>query len=537
MPHDLRLAKSQNDLSANILRYKEYSMIAQHRLQGCKTAMALLKSFSFCMIIAFLLTGCSTAKYLSYTPQNKIAPEKLKKDFILLKKILEANHPSLYWYTPKDSIDLYFDETLQSIHDSLTESQFRIKVAWFLAKIRCGHTTVRPSKEFINYISKHDFNRFPLFLKVWRDSMIVLGSLNRGDSIFKRGTLVTSIEGYSTRELLDSMSQFISTDGYANNFKCQAISFNFPVYYSFAYSIKDSFLVGYIDSTGMQKVTYAKLFKPALDTVKFTEPANKTRPPTHAEKKMISLLGKRSITYDTASNSAYMRIATFSDGKLRSFFAQSFTELKNKNIPNLIIDLRENTGGNISTSINLSRYLKNKPFHLADTVAAINRSLTYGRYIHPSLLYRFVMRLTTHKKADGKFHFSALEKYTYKPYRNLHYNGNVYIVQGGYTFSAAAMFVLNVKGQPNVTVVGEETGGGDYGTSAIHLPSIVLPNSKIQVVLPLYRVVDDHTKPKDGRGIQPDIFIPPSSTAIKQGIDPKLQEVKKLIQQHAAKTN
>ena len=53
-----------------------------------------------------------------------------------------------------------------------------------------------------------------------------------------------------------------------DNFKCQAISFNFPVYYSFAFPIKDSFLISYTDSTGIQKKTYVKLFKPALDTVK-----------------------------------------------------------------------------------------------------------------------------------------------------------------------------------------------------------------------------------------------------------------------------
>ena len=70
----------------------------------------------------------------------------------------------------------------------------------------------------------------------------------------------------------------------------------------------------------------------------------------------------------------------------------------------------------------------------------------------------------------ANFIFSALEKYEYKPYRNLHFNGNIYIVQGGYTFSAAAMFVLNIKGQQNVTVVGEETGGGDYGTTTFIYP-------------------------------------------------------------------
>jgi C-terminal processing protease CtpA/Prc len=117
----------------------------------------------------------------------------------------------------------------------------------------------------------------------------------------------------------------------------------------------------------------------------------------------------------------------------------------------------------------------------------------------------------------------------------LHYNGNVYVVQGGYTFSAAAMFVLSIKEQQNVTVVGEETGGGDYGTTAIHLPTIILPNSKLRITLPLYRIVPDNHKTKTGRGIQPDVFIPPSSVAIKNGVDPKLQKIKELIHTNAKK--
>src|SRR5215813_10892106 len=99
--------------------------------------------FSLILISSILITSCREVKYASYTPQIKLAPDKLKADLVLLKKIIEANHPSLYWYTPKDSVDLYFNETLQSINDSLTEFQFRKKVSWFIAKLRCGHTSVR----------------------------------------------------------------------------------------------------------------------------------------------------------------------------------------------------------------------------------------------------------------------------------------------------------------------------------------------------------------------------------------------------------
>jgi len=171
--------------------------------------------FSLFIIIAISFTGCSSAKYYSYNPQTKIAPDKLKEDFFLLKKILEADHPSIYWYTPKDSIDIYFNEVMYSINDSLTEFQFRAKVAWFIAKLKCGHTSVRGSKAYNEYFSTHESNKFPLLFKVWSDSLVVLGNLNRNDSFFRRGTVVTSVDGHTNHELLDSMFQFISTDGYA----------------------------------------------------------------------------------------------------------------------------------------------------------------------------------------------------------------------------------------------------------------------------------------------------------------------------------
>ncbi|WP_158638371.1 S41 family peptidase [Panacibacter ginsenosidivorans] len=482
--------------------------------------------------ILLLLSSCATSKHSTYNPAAKIPAAKLQEDFSLLKKILEANHPSLYWYTPKDSVDIYFNEVMQSINDSLTEIQFKNKVAWFISKIKCGHTSVRPSIAYSDYAIAHKQPRFPLLIKTWNDSLIFLGSLNKQDTLFKRGTVITSIENYDNRTLLDSLFRFISTDGHGDNFKSQAVSFNFPLYYSFAFPLKDSFFVRYIDS-GIEKQTYVQLNKPFIDISKSKKtPAAVTPPkPSRKQIKQIMLVSKRSMIFDSVNNLAYMRLATFSGGNLRRFFRQSFKELHENKLSNLVIDLRENSGGNINMSTLLTRYIKNKTFHTADTAAAISRSFSYSRYIQPSFPYRMAMRFTTAKKKDGKFHFKQLEQHNCKPVKNIHYDGNVFIIQGGYTFSAAAMFVLQLKGQQNVTVTGEETGGGDYGTSAVYLPDIVLPNSKVRVVLPLYRLVFNSNKIKNGQGIAPDMYIPPSSVDISKGIDPKLQRVKELIQE------
>ena len=75
------------------------------------------------LILSTLLYSCATISK-NYTPTKKYPKEKLQEDYILLKNILQKKHPSLYWYTSKDSMDMYFDKYYATIEDSMTEQQF-----------------------------------------------------------------------------------------------------------------------------------------------------------------------------------------------------------------------------------------------------------------------------------------------------------------------------------------------------------------------------------------------------------------------------
>jgi C-terminal processing protease CtpA/Prc len=100
---------------------------------------------------------------------------------------------------------------------------------------------------------------------------------------------------------------------------------------------------------------------------------------------------------------------------------------------------------------------------------------------------------------------------------------------GGNSFSATTLFVGDLKGQKNVTVVGEETGGGYYGNTAWIIQDVTLPETKIRFRLPRFRMVLDKNRKKDGRGIMPDVWALPSSEAIRRGIDYKAMKVRELI--------
>lgn len=473
----------------------------------------------------FSFVCCTPAKF---QPARKLPPKSLQRDFTLLQNILEANHPSLYWYTPKYFVDYFFKSAIASIKDSLTEADFKNRVAYTIAKIRCGHTAVRSSKAYTKFFVKNRAPQFPLALKVWADSAVVVGSANRRDSVFKRGTIITAINQLDNRRLLDSIYNFIGTDGYSTNFKQQLVSFNFPYYYRSVFGLDSVYQIEYIDSLGQEKMASIRNYIPRSDTTVKKQLATQPRL-TKKDIRKYSRLAKRRMTIDTALSTAILNISTFSQKHLNHFFKSSFRQIHKLGLQHVVIDLRENSGGNVMSSTKLTQYLIDKPFKIADTVAAINRSLTYRKYIKPWLPYWVVMRVTGHKAADGRYHFRYFERHYFKPKKKYHFNGEVYLVAGGFSFSASTLFVGALKGQTNVTVVGEETGGGSYGNSAMHLPVITLPSSKVRVVLPLYRLVVDKSRPKNGRGIFPDVEVQPSSTAIKQGIDAKLEAVKELI--------
>ena len=99
----------------------------------------------------------------------------------------------------------------------------------------------------------------------------------------------------------------------------------------------------------------------------------------------------------------------------------------------------------------------------------------------------------------------------------------------GPSFSATTIFCNAIKGQANTTLVGEETGGGWYGNNGLLIPDIVLPITKLRVRLPFFRLVQFNHVVKNGRGIAPDILIPPTIDAVRKGIDRKMETVKQLI--------
>src|SRR5690349_12945449 len=233
--------------------------------------MQKLSYVAFLIVITCLI-GCAASRQ-TFDPQHKYSKKQLEQDYRVFRGVLEESHPSLYWFTSRDSMDYFFDDGFRHITDSMTEMQFRNVLSYVVSKVHCGHTAVKYSKRYGKYLDTAKIKMFPLSFKVWSDSMAVTANINRKDSVLKFGTLVTAIDGYSVRKLTDTFMNYISGDGNSMNGRYQTLSNSgsFGSYYRNVMGLKDQISVTYIDSIGAEKTISVPIFDPSVkDTTKNT---------------------------------------------------------------------------------------------------------------------------------------------------------------------------------------------------------------------------------------------------------------------------
>ena len=163
----------------------------------------------------------------------------------------------------------------------------------------------------------------------------------------------------------------------------------------------------------------------------------------------------------------------------------------------LIVDIRNNGGGDLT---------------MAERLA--------GRFVQQRTLVGYMQ----HKTGPGHNDFSSKEEWYLEPSQNIRWNKKVCVLTNRSVYSAANAFAVMMRALPNVTIVGDQTGGG----SGMPMSSS-LPNgwSVRYSACPMYD--------KDGRntefGITPNISVGLSDASIAKNIDDIIEKAREILSQ------
>ncbi|MEJ2618315.1 MAG: S41 family peptidase, partial [Ignavibacteriaceae bacterium] len=270
--------------------------------------------------------------------------EKLQEDFREMRKILEENHPALYDYTDKHTLDSLLKYHYTQIDRPLEFNEFFKNISSVLSKIGCGHTKLWSPSEY-RYAVPDNF--FPLKLRFSKDKIYVDGSYSTNITI-PDGSEVLSINNKTIREIVAALESITSSDAFIKAFKSKSTEKNFAKKYALYYGYPEIFNIRYI-SPGKFKEEETGLLPVDFETI--------NKYPVRGNELSLKLLDE--------SNAALLTINTFiyydQREMFRKFIDSSFLVVKKENIKNLIIDLRGNDGGDPFCSSYLLSYIENEP--------------------------------------------------------------------------------------------------------------------------------------------------------------------------------
>ncbi|MEM1219072.1 MAG: S41 family peptidase, partial [Bacteroidota bacterium] len=201
---------------------------------------------------------------------------------------------------------------------------------------------------------------------------------------------------------------------------------------------------------------------------------------------------------------AYLNPGDFGgdEPKYQAFIDSAFTEIKNQKPKNLIIDLRNNRGGNDSYSDYMVAYIADKPFRWNERftlkTSAFLKTFVRENYDTTDVFWREVL-----DRQDGEIYDYDFEPVNPMP-KNKRFQGEVFVLINRHSYSQSAVTAAQIQDYGWGTIVGEETG--EFPTLYASQFQYPLPNTGIIVKVSKGQIVRVNGSTK-AEGVIPDIEI------------------------------
>lgn len=189
-------------------------------------------------------------------------------------------------------------------------------------------------------------------------------------------------------------------------------------------------------------------------------------------------------------------------------------------VPHLIVDVRDNPGGDAGCEEKLVRlFLKEEPLNLGyqkvmsnTTYASFAHSYNWSAEMKPFEAFMAVEGMEGFYNRDiTQKDVQEFQTQTEERQDSIIYSGKLYILTNENSFSAATDFPARLVRANRAVTIGRETGTAYHYMTALKFARLFLPNSRIEYQLPLVKLVattDVTPRFPYGRGLLPDYEVP-----------------------------
>jgi len=464
--------------------------------------------------LAMLAGGCATTA-------SSLRGSALASDVRLLRRAYETLHPGLYRYNTKPEMDALFERLEADWEKGPALPEAYLSLSGLLAKVRCGHS-------YANFYNQSDAVSEALFagpgklpfLFTWLGGKMVVTDPQGTDGL-ARGDAVEQINGVRSEDVLKALLPYARADGNNAAKRVSLMSVSgldqyetFDVFYDLVFGRAESFRLDVLSADGTRR---------DIEAASITLAERQARMTPEPE-------GGAAFTRRFEANGAcVLRMPGWalydSDWDWKGFIDETFAEIASRKASALVVDLRGNEGGLDCGDEILARLIS------ADLPrTAYERRVRYQKT--PADLDPYLdtwdksfrdYSASTEPLGDGFYRLIERDGASRAPIapKGPRYDGKLIVLTDAANSSATFQFANLVKANGLGTLVGETTGGSQRGINGGAFFFLRLPESGLEVDLPLIGTFP--LTPKPDAGIDPDVFAASTPASLADGSDPVLE--------------
>ena len=458
----------------------------------------MMKLLGLLGLSIIVCSGCSQS-HLEIFPElssesvttQALTVEQMHEDINAFHNGVKARHPDLNRYADQLVLEQAVADLKQQVKKPMNRTEFYRIVGQLSHQFNDGHSfLIWPHQEYLA-LQEQGHKPFPIGIEINGEGVFIKHTYQFDGETIKAGHRLKSINGQDINDLVAFAQRFVG--GETRQLREQLVAERFGLILWSVFNQIDDFTVVLEDRE--------REFAVSITAEQDWQTAEE---------------GRDADFYfeETQPGVGFLYLGHFDVDPewFEGFIDESFAEAKALGVQTLIIDVRDNPGGNTDTAAYLASYIADEPFRL---VSELKEKLNEDN-----------RGLFNYKGEPGDLLLEEWEDYIDPQQGPLRFEGDVYLLIGEITYSSAIVLATTVKDYNMAILVGQQTGGFANQTAQGNLFN--LPNSELRAYVPT-RLLLRPSGDTAVHGVIPDVVTTPTRQNLIDGVDTEIKAVLAMI--------